>query len=149
MSAVTTTPSTTPTNAYGDAVSTAGVSTLTSSQFMHLLVTQLQNQDPTDPESDEDMASQMAQFSQLSELSDMNTSLTGLTSTSQLSSGAGLIGATVISSQQDSSGNDVSGTVQSVTSSNGTISVDVGGTSVPLSSITAVAPNSSNSATGS
>ncbi|MBW8039375.1 MAG: hypothetical protein FVQ85_05195 [Planctomycetes bacterium] len=42
--------------------------------YMKLLVTQLQNQNPLEPLDNNDMASQLAQFSQLAQLETMNSS---------------------------------------------------------------------------
>lgn len=48
-------------------------------QFMKLLLTQLQNQNPLDPQKPEEFASQLAQFSQLEQAVDTNTELESLT----------------------------------------------------------------------
>lgn len=42
--------------------------------YMKLLITQLQNQNPLEPMDNNEMASQLAQFSQLSQLETMNSS---------------------------------------------------------------------------
>lgn len=47
-------------------------------QFMKLLLTQLQNQNPLDPQKPEEFASQLAQFSQLEQAVDTNTKLESL-----------------------------------------------------------------------
>ena len=48
-------------------------------QFLQLLVTQLQNQDPLNPMEDQEFIAQMAQFSSLEQLMNLNTSMQGLT----------------------------------------------------------------------
>ena len=48
-------------------------SSLNQSDFLNLLVSQLENQDPLDPESSSDFASQMAQFSSLTQMQNLNT----------------------------------------------------------------------------
>ena len=53
-------------------------SNLNESDFLNLLVSQLENQDPLDPESSTDFASQMAQFSSLNEMQDLNTGFSQL-----------------------------------------------------------------------
>lgn len=45
--------------------------------FVKLLTTQLQNQDPTDPVDNTQMLAQLAQFSSLSNLNDIKDSLSG------------------------------------------------------------------------
>ena len=43
--------------------------------FLRLLVTQLQNQDPTQPQADGEFIAQLAQFSSLEQLTSMQTQL--------------------------------------------------------------------------
>lgn len=43
--------------------------------FMHLLLTQMQNQDPTAPQADTEFLAQLAQFSSLEQLQQMNQKL--------------------------------------------------------------------------
>jgi flagellar basal-body rod modification protein FlgD len=67
--------------------------------FLTLLVTQLQNQDPTNPTDSSQMTSQLAQISTVSGIGQLNTSLSSLAT--QLSAGQGaqaasLIGGTVL-----------------------------------------------------
>jgi flagellar basal-body rod modification protein FlgD len=47
--------------------------------FLNLLVTQLQNQDPTQPQADGEFLAQLAQFSTLEQLQQMNQKLDALT----------------------------------------------------------------------
>ncbi|MES1255348.1 MAG: flagellar hook capping FlgD N-terminal domain-containing protein [Acidobacteriota bacterium] len=49
---------------------------LGENDFMHLLVTQLQNQDPTQPQDNATFIAQLAQFSSLEQLQSMNKTLT-------------------------------------------------------------------------
>jgi flagellar basal-body rod modification protein FlgD len=44
--------------------------------FMQLLVTKMQNQDPTQPQDDSALLAQLAQFSSLEQMQQMNTTLT-------------------------------------------------------------------------
>jgi flagellar basal-body rod modification protein FlgD len=46
--------------------------------FMQLLVTKMQNQDPTQPQDDSALLAQLAQFSTLEQMQQMNTTLTGI-----------------------------------------------------------------------
>jgi flagellar basal-body rod modification protein FlgD len=135
-SGITTYSPTTNANAYGTANSS---DTISQNQFLNLLVTQLQNQDPTNPESDEDFASQMAQFQSLTQMTDMNT-----TTTNQYA--ASLIGATVTTDLTDGSGAAITGQVTGATiSSSGAVTVTVGGRQIDLSDITGVQPTSMTS----
>jgi len=55
--------------------------TLGQDQFLALLVTQLQHQDPTQPMDDMQFIAQLAQFSSLEQMQQMNTTLTGIAQT--------------------------------------------------------------------
>lgn len=83
--------------------------------FLSLLITQLQNQDPTEPMDDREFIAQMAQFSSLEQVTNMSEEfrrLSGLLSGSQA---VGLIGRTV----EVGSGDDVvEGRVSEVTRGN-------------------------------
>lgn len=59
----------------------ASSSSQIQTDYMKLLVTQLQNQNPLEPMDNNQMASQLAQFSQLSQLEDMNSSFADVLST--------------------------------------------------------------------
>lgn len=115
-------------------------SELDKQAFLELLVTQLQNQDPLNPTDNSEMVAQLAQFSALEQMSNLNTSFEALSGdVDQLSflSANSLIGKTV--SGTDSSGATQSGTVSGVImdSTNG-ISLVVGTTTLPISSITQI-----------
>jgi flagellar basal-body rod modification protein FlgD len=56
-------------------VSTQPKKEMGKEQFLKILVTQLQNQDPTKPMEDREMIGQMAQLSVLEQLSNLNQSL--------------------------------------------------------------------------
>ena len=67
--------------------------------FLTLLVTQLQNQDPTNPADSSQMTSQLAQISTVQGIGQLNTSLSSLStqlSASQQTQAAALIGGTVL-----------------------------------------------------
>ncbi|RKP44394.1 flagellar hook assembly protein FlgD [Trinickia fusca] len=81
------------TSGSGSSSSTSGTSSTTGSNsstslqqtFLQLLVTQLQNQDPTNPMDSSQMTSQLAQINTVTGISQLNTTLTSLAS--QLSAG--------------------------------------------------------------
>lgn len=52
-----------------------GSNVLDKDAFMKILITQLQNQDPTSPMEDREFIAQMAQFSTLEQMTNMNNSL--------------------------------------------------------------------------
>ena len=63
--------------------------------YMKLLVTQLQNQNPLEPMNNDQMASQLAQFSQLSQLESMNSSFADVLATTNRSYANSLLGKNV------------------------------------------------------
>lgn len=95
-----------------DAASTA----INEQDFLQLLTTQLQDQDPTNPVSDADFFSQIAAFSEVSGIDQLNTSFSSLASslqTSQTLQAASLVGQTVLVSGNSGqlTGSGLSGTV--------------------------------------
>lgn len=77
----------------------AATQQLGSQQFLQLMVTQLKNQNPLQPLDPTQFVGQLAQFSEVSGVQEMNASLSGLSSlmsSSQMLSGAGLVGHQVL-----------------------------------------------------
>jgi flagellar basal-body rod modification protein FlgD len=105
-------------------------SNLTQSDFLNLVVSQLENQDPLDPESSSDFASQMAQFSSLTQMQDLNSSFGQMY-------GVNLLGKTVQATDTTTNTN-YSGEVTGVSISSGTVYLPVNGTSIPASDVTSV-----------
>jgi flagellar basal-body rod modification protein FlgD len=100
--------------------STPSGSSMTQADFLQLMTTQLQDQDPTQPMDNSQFASELAQFSQLSTQQDIDTNLQTLSSnlssnmqTSQVLNSANLVGKQVLvpSSTLAYSGSAVSGGV--------------------------------------
>ena len=63
--------------------------------YMKLLVTQLQNQNPLEPMDNADMTAQLTQISQLEQLEKMNTSFAGALTAAEGRYATGLIGMQV------------------------------------------------------
>jgi flagellar basal-body rod modification protein FlgD len=80
--------------------------------YLKLLVTQLQNQNPLDPMDDKDMAAQMAQFSQLQQTENLNTSFGKVLDAVQRSYASSLIGKQVSFSTPAGDGTAQTGTGQ-------------------------------------
>lgn len=80
--------------------------------FLKILVTQLQHQDPTKPMEDREFIAQMAQFSSLEQMTNMNEQFTQLSATLKAAQAMSLIGREVEVQQGDSF---VSGAVEAVT----------------------------------
>jgi flagellar basal-body rod modification protein FlgD len=65
-----------------------GQGSLDQNDFLKILITQLQHQDPTSPVEDKDFIAQMAQFSSLEQITNMNAGfqkMSGLLSSSEAS----------------------------------------------------------------
>src|SRR3954469_25240274 len=63
--------------------------------FLKLLVTQLQHQDPMNPVDDKDFMGQMAQFTSVEQLTNMATAVDRMSTASQSTQSIALIGKTV------------------------------------------------------
>lgn len=78
--------------------------------YMKLLITQLQNQNPLEPMSNSDLTGQLTQFSQLEQLETMGKSFDGVLASMKQSYGGSLLGKNVSFSIEDSQGNIVTKT---------------------------------------
>jgi len=96
--------------------------------FLKLLVTQLQHQDPMNPMDDKDFMGQMAQFSSLEQITNLVAATQREAFSSQMSQSVGLIGHQV--SWVAADGTNGSGTVSKVSVSGGSIQITVGDSQV-------------------
>lgn len=98
--------------------SSPAINTASSIQmdYMKLLITQLQNQNPLEPLDNNEMASQLAQFSQLQQLESLNSSFADVLSTTQRNYANSLIGKEISFSSTDETGMNylTSGVVEKV-----------------------------------
>lgn len=100
---------------------TSGNAQLGSQEFLQLLTTELQNQDPTNPVDDTQSVAQLAQFSALSATQELNTSFQNFQSNFGVMQAASLIGQAVTVDTPDATGNvsTENGTVSSIAVQNG------------------------------
>jgi flagellar basal-body rod modification protein FlgD len=105
--------------------------------FLQLLVAQLKYQDPTNPTDTSTFMNQTAMLSQVQTMNSMSTTLSALAQSQQAQSATDMIGKQV--TYLDANGMRVSGLVGSASLSGTTATLQVGGTSVPLTSVVEVA----------
>ena len=96
--------------------------------FLKLLVTQLQHQDPLNPMDDKEFIGQMAQFTSLEQLSNVAESMDELRQADQISQGIGLIGHELTYEGQD--GSLLTGTASSVSFADGVIQIEINGETI-------------------
>jgi flagellar basal-body rod modification protein FlgD len=117
--------------------SLSSVSNITSQQFLQLLVSQLQNQDPLNPVDPSSFLNSLASLDTVGSIGSLNASFSSMLQLEQLTSGTSLIGQTVTYTPTDG-GASVSGKVSGLTVQNGQFYVQVGNSQVGLSQITNV-----------
>ena len=99
-------------------------------EFLKLLLTQLQYQDPMNPMEDKDFIAQMAQFTSLEQMKNLNNSM-------QMTQASNMIGSKVFWTDS-ATAKEMSGVVSSVRVVSGEPKLVVGNTSIELSKVTAV-----------
>jgi len=84
--------------------------------YMKLLITQLQNQNPLEPMDNNEMASQLAQFSQLQQLESMNSNFAKVLAGTERNYANSLIGKEISFASEDETGSQdiTSGIVEEV-----------------------------------
>ncbi|MDG0793548.1 flagellar hook assembly protein FlgD [Cohnella ginsengisoli] len=117
---------------------TGASSELGKDQFMKILLTQLQNQDPMEPMQDKDFIAQMATFSSLEQTMNMATELHSLSQSAALASS--LIGKQVEWLGATDNGSTVtkSGVVDSIKMKNGDQFAVIGKDEVAIKDLTSV-----------
>ncbi len=121
---------------------TSGVSSASDIQmdYMKLLVTQLQNQDPMSPMDNNQMASQLTSMSELQQLENMNTSFSKVLTATQWSYGNSLLGKEVSFTDSTNASTGVSsGTVSQVAEgTDGELMLTVGSQTIGLDTLLSV-----------
>ncbi|WP_110953268.1 flagellar hook capping FlgD N-terminal domain-containing protein [Anaerosinus massiliensis] len=104
-------------------------------QFLKLLVTQMQYQDPLDPQDNSEYVAQLAQFSALEQMTNLNTAMSSVQANSVV--GKGIIWT-------DAKNNTYTGVVSSVKYANGEAKLMVGNTEVDLSQVSYIGADATN-----
>jgi flagellar basal-body rod modification protein FlgD len=118
----------------------AGQTSLGENDFLKLLTTQLQNQDPLQPMSDTEFIAQMATFSQLSAQNTLNTDFTNYSQSQSITDAQSYIGKAVTVSGAAEDLSQATGTVTGVTINDGTPEITINGVNYSLSDVTAIEP---------
>lgn len=109
--------------------------------FLKILVTQLQNQDPTQPQQDGEFIAQMAQLSVLEQLSNLNNSLTAyLQSNNNISQYAYVIGKQVAWINPETNAQE-SGVVTGIQFKNNQVYCKIGDKEIPANTIISMEMN--------
>ncbi len=124
-------------------MATEGINSASDIQmnYMTLLVTQLQNQNPLEPMDNQEMAAQLAQFSQLQQLETLNSSFSQVLKSVQYDYASSLLGKQVSYQTTAADGDTitVTGAVSAVgTGSEGEITLTVDDQIVNLSDVTSI-----------
>lgn len=110
--------------------------TMDGEMFMQLLITQLQNQDPSSPMDTNEMVSQQTQMAMMESLTNLGTKVDEGFSLQMRSAAAALIGEQVSYFGPD--GTAVTGTATSVSYAGPVPEVTVNGVKVPLDAISSI-----------
>lgn len=138
-----TTPATTGTSLYTTPAARKPSQAFDSEMFLKLLVTQLQNQDPSSPMDSTQMISQTSQLASMEQLTSLNTSTTDAYNLQMRSAAAGVLGKSV--SWTDSDGTAHTGVATAVSFSGTTPTVTVGGATVALTDLSGIATGAASS----
>jgi flagellar basal-body rod modification protein FlgD len=111
---------------------------LKAEDFIKMMVTQLQNQDPTKPADNGQLLAQMSQIGQLQSSTTLTESIKGLVLQNQIGSAGNLIGKNVAG--VDAQNNPINGVVNSVkVQSDGVVLELDNGNKLPLANVTDIA----------
>ena len=116
------------------------VNTLGKDDFLKLLITQLQNQDPTRPLEDKEFIAQMAQFSSLEQMVEMNKTLGNLITDYRVNFSTSLLGKQV-EVFDDRSGRSAGGIVDEVNFQGGVPTISFNGLSYAVDQVVRVREN--------
>jgi flagellar basal-body rod modification protein FlgD len=105
--------------------STTGMKTLNQDDFLKLLATQMQAQDPMDPMKDTDFISQMANFTSLEQMKNLSSSFASFISQQKSVDAQSYLGKTV--TVLDSDQGSVTGTVSGISLTGSTPMLIIGG----------------------
>ena len=116
--------------------STNTLNNLTPTDFMKMLVAELQDQDPTQPVSNTEILQEVSQIDSVESNQQLSTTLSSVLSGQNLATASNLLQKSVAATT--SSGASISGTVTGVEVTNGNPQLYINGQLIDLSSVTAI-----------
>jgi flagellar basal-body rod modification protein FlgD len=119
--------------------SSNGLDTVDISQFMQMMITELQNQDPLNPMQNSQIMDELGQMQQISASNKLTTTLDGVALGQSLSNATSLLGKTI--DGIDDNGDPATGVVQKVSVANSVAKLQVGAQIVSLSNVQDILPN--------
>ena len=114
-----------------------GFNSLTSEDFLRMLVTQLQNQDPSEPVGNDELLNQLSMMRSLQSNLELGEAMKAVTTNQTLSTAASFIGKSI--KGLDAAGNPVAGKVDTAFMQEGKAFLRVGRTTLPLTNVSEVA----------
>jgi len=117
---------------YGNTVAEAGGGAMGKDQFLQLLITEMQNQDPLDPVDNKEMVAQLAQFSALEQMQNLNTNFEKYQENTTAAISSLLVGKTGAAETGTSS---VYGKITQVVQDGDTIKVKINGQTFELANV--------------
>ena len=112
---------------------------MTPQDFIHLMITQLKNQDPTQPMSNEQLLQQMTDIGQLESTDQLQSSMTTMTLQNNIGAAANLLGKSIVG--MDDQKNLTKGVVNGVLVQNNLVYLTLdSGANVQLGNVTSIAP---------
>jgi flagellar basal-body rod modification protein FlgD len=111
----------------------SALSTIKPEDFLKMLITELQNQDPMNPTDNAQLLQQISEISNIQATSTLTQSLNALLTEQNLSAASSLVGKTIEGLADD--GSTASGKVDSVTIADGSAKLNIGQQTVSLANI--------------
>jgi len=105
-------------------------------QFIQMMITELQNQDPTSPMDNSQILQEIGQIESISSTQQLSNTLTSMQLQQDMTSGAVLLNRTVTG--LNASGNKVSGTVSKVTVAGNAVQLQVGQDTIALNNVSEI-----------
>ncbi len=118
------------------AAATNPLDSLNTQDFTKMLVAELQNQDPTNPVTNSELMQEVSQIRSIQATDGLTGTLQSVLLGQSVATAGNLIGRAV--QGKDTQGNDVSGTVRSVSLSAGNATLNLGTSTMPLGNVTQI-----------